>query len=128
MRNNFLIFLGIVGVIGAALFGDRIVALFAGMTPLDALRMIATFILHVAVATILSFAVFTAPDLLKPWTRALRRKRKSARRQPPPVATPRAPRVNNAALLRWMLTQQSQPKPKQLPMISSGDDQTRLNF
>lgn len=129
MNGSLLIVLGIIVVIGAALFGDQVIALFAGMTPLESLRMIVTFILHVAVATILSYAALTAPELLKPWLKTLRRKRRGTHRGASQPAAPRTPRMNYSALANWLLKQQSQPKQRQQPpMVSTGDDDNRLNF
>lgn len=138
MKGNLLIGLVIVAVVGGALFGDQVLALFAGMTALEALRTIVTFILHVAVATIASWAAFTLPELLKPWRRALRKKRRLARRQPTQVAAPRAPRMNYAALLRLLLTQGNLPKargplpyPSPFSKAENGEgkeDRTHLNF
>lgn len=133
MKGSLLIVLGIVAVIGGALFGDQVMALFAGMSPLEMLRMIVTFVLHVAVATILSFVAFTAPELLKPWMRTLRRKRRAARRGEPVKATmPRAPKMNYAALASWLLNRQntqSAPRTRQQPpTISPSDDENHLNF
>lgn len=131
MKNSLLIVLGIVAVIGAALFGDQVLALFAGMSPLEALRMIVTFILQAAVATIAATIALGLPTWMKPWIRMLRRKRRAARgRESVRAVTPRAPRMNYAALLRGLLTQQNAPRTRpQPPMISaSHDDESHLNF
>lgn len=130
MRGGFMIVLCIIAVIGAALFGNQIVALFAGMTPLESLQVIVKFILHVAVATIVSYVALTAPELLKPWMRTLRRKRRTARRQPVQIRAPREARVNYKALFHTMLNQQNAPKPRltQLPTVASTQDESKLNF
>lgn len=82
----FYIFLGTVFTAGAALYWQEIAALFAGMTPLEILKQIASFALHVAWITILGFMVTTLPKMVRPWLRALKRegyhKMRASRRTP----------------------------------------------
>ena len=82
----FYIFLGTVFAAGAALYWQEIAALFAGMTPVEILKQIASFALHVAWITILGFLATTLPKMVKPWLRALKRegyhKIRTARRTP----------------------------------------------
>jgi hypothetical protein len=42
--------------------------------------MIVQFILHVTVATIAGYVVFGLPEIVKPWLRMLRQKRRAVRR------------------------------------------------
>lgn len=130
MKSNGLIVLCIIAVIGAALFGDQVIALFVGMSPLESLQVIVKFILHVAVATIVSYVALTAPELFKPWMRTLRRNRRTARRQPAQIRAPREPRMNYKALFHTMLNQQNAPKPRltQLPTVAPTQDESKLNF
>lgn len=134
MKGSLLIVLCILAVIGAALFGDQVMALFAGMTPLEALRTIVTFVLHVAVATIFATLALGLPTLIEPWVRMLKQKRRAARRrEPAQAATPRAPRMNYAALANWLLNRQNAqntPRTRPQPPITSAsrDDETHLNF
>jgi cytochrome c oxidase assembly factor CtaG len=78
--NNFVIVLGLIVVIAAALFWREVLGIFAGMSPLEAMKQIVTFILHVAVATIAAYAVMTVPEFIKPWIRTFRSRQRQARR------------------------------------------------
>ncbi len=78
--KNFVIILGVTVVIAAALFWREVVGIFAGMTPLEAMQQIVTFILHVAVATIAAYAVATVPEFVKPWMRTFRFRQRQSRR------------------------------------------------
>lgn len=129
MKGGLLIFLGIVMVIGAALFGDQVMALFAGMTPLEAMRMIVTFVLHVAVAKIISYAAFTAPELLKPWLRTFRRKRRQARRGSlPSKLVTKMPKVSHMDVMRWLMTHNSAGSRPQKPPVIQPTDDVHLDF
>lgn len=79
MRQAITI-LSLIALAAAALFWQQIWSIFAGMTVIESLEMIVQFILHVAVGTIVMYGAATAPDLIKPWMRALRQKRRAQRR------------------------------------------------
>ena len=78
--KNFMIVLGVIVVIAAALFWREVLGLFAGMSPLEAMKQIVTFILHAAVATIAAYAVMTVPEFIKPWIQTFRSRQRQARR------------------------------------------------
>lgn len=72
--------LSLIALAAAALFWQQVWSIFTGMTVLESLEMIVQFILHVAVGTIVVYGAATAPELIKPWMRALRQKRRAQRR------------------------------------------------
>jgi len=47
---------------------------------LESLSMILQFVLHVTVATIAGYVIFGLPEIIKPWLRMLRQKRRAVRR------------------------------------------------
>jgi hypothetical protein len=79
--KNFVIVLGVIVVAAAALFWREVLGLFAGMSPLEAMQQIVTFILHVAVATIAAYSVMTVPEFIKPWLQTFRSRQRQARRR-----------------------------------------------
>lgn len=78
--KNYIIVLVLVLVVSVGLFWQDVFAIFVGMTPLQAMEQIVTFILHVAVATIAVYAVTTLPELIKPWLKTFKRQQRQARR------------------------------------------------
>lgn len=75
-----LIVLTFIAAIGGLVFHDQVAGLFAGMTPLEALETIVTFVLHVAVTTIAAYVAYTLPEIAKPWVKTFRWKRRAERR------------------------------------------------
>lgn len=108
--KNAVIVLAIILMIAAALFWRQVWGIFAGMTVLEAMNTIVTFILHVAVATIAAYAAMLIPEYIKPWMQALQWKQRQARkarrhgRMPEPTA--RAPRLNANSMLMSLLAKQ----------------------
>ena len=119
--------LSLIALAAAALFWQQVWSIFAGMTVLESLEMIVQFILHVAVGTIVVYGVATAPELIKPWMRALRQKRRAQRRgrvvaQATPAMKPR--RLTVDQLLTVLAPdKQIQKAPSQLT-----DDRVDLNL
>lgn len=112
MNKNVMIVLAFVLGIGAILFADEVIAIFAGMSALEALRSIWTFFLHVAVTTVLGYVVFGLPEIVKPWVRMLKRsaraKKRAMRRGEvvlKAVSRPRNTRINKDALIAWLASQ-----------------------
>jgi hypothetical protein len=113
-----MIVLSILLMIGVALFWKQVWGIFAGMTVLEAMNTIVTFILHVAVATIAAYAVMLIPEYIKPWMKALRWKRRQARKarrqgraNEPTVQ--RIPKLNaNSMLLSLLARQMGSPTPR----------------
>jgi len=127
-----LIVLTFIALIGGLVFHDQVLAIFAGMTPLAALKLITDYVLHVAVVTVIGLVVFGLPEIVKPWLALLRRKRRSLRRGHVPShtqeAAPRAPRTNKDAALMWLASRLAQtnkaPTSSQTP--SADDVQFKL--
>lgn len=120
-----------IALIGGLVFYDQVLALFAGMTPLAALKLITDYVLHVAIVTIIGMVVLGLPEIVKPWLGLLRRKRRSLRRGQPAThttAAPRTPRINKDAVLMWLASRMAQsnktPTPSQTP--SADDVQFKL--
>jgi hypothetical protein len=108
--KNAMIVLSILLMIAVALFWKQVWGIFAGMSVLEAMNTIVTFILHVAVATIAAYAAMLIPEYIKPWMQALRWKQRQARKarrhgRIPEQAT-RAPRLNANSLLISLLARQ----------------------
>jgi len=131
MKKPFVIVLVIVLVIAAVIFYDQVLAIFQGMSALEAMQTILTFVLHVAVVTILSYVAFTLPEIVKPWLQALRWKRRSARRNRiQPQADGRRQKVSrltNDQMLR-LLMMQSMNKPRRDVPASPSQDEIHLDF
>lgn len=114
MRKEILIFLGLIAVAGLALFFDDVLAYFNGMTPLEAIQQIFTFILHVTIGTVCGYVVFGLPAIVKPWVRMLRRNRRHAWRSGPNAQwakTPRQPTPKLTATLT--MPRPTAPRPTQ---------------
>lgn len=71
--KNLYIFAGGVLLVGALIFWRDVIALFAGMTPLESIQFIGNAMLHTAVVTICLWGATTLPELVKPWARMLRK-------------------------------------------------------
>ena len=133
MKQPFLILLVMVLVVGAALFYDQVLAIFHGMSALEAMRTILTFVLHVAVVTIASYVAFTLPEIFKPWLQMLRWKRRASKRVPHPQSHRHTPERQKALtadqLLRLYmmqsLTKSRRPGP---PAPPPSQDDIHLNF
>lgn len=121
MNKQTLIILIFIAAIGGLVFHDQVLAIFAGMTPLAALKLITDYVLHVAVVTIIGFMLFGLPEIVKPWMRLLRQKQRAQRRGriPQRVTTPRAPRINKDQVLMWLASQL--PKHEGKDMKSTND-------
>lgn len=132
--KNFVILLGVIVVIAAALFWREVTGIFAGMSSLEAMRQIVTFILHVAVATILAYAVMTVPEFIKPWLRTFKFRQRQARRirgntAVLSVKTLGTPKLNKDRMLIALVEQlmQKQTKGKERP-AEDRDDQENIHF
>ncbi len=112
MKKNLLVVAVIVLVIGVALFHEQVWALFRGMTPLESLKFIFNFVLHVVVVTIVSYIAYTLPEIVTPFLRMFKRNRRTARRnrsQVKPVST-RQPKLTTDMLLREYILKQALSK------------------
>ncbi len=132
--KNFMIVLGVIVVIAAALFWREVLALFAGMSPLGAMQQIVTFILHVAVATIAAYAVMTVPEFLKPWLQTFRFRQRQARRghgapAVQSVKTAGISKLSKDKILIALIQQlmQKQAKGGESPAVVQ-DDQEKIHF
>ncbi len=128
--KNFVIVLGVIVVVAAALFWREVLGLFAGMSPLEAMQQIVTFILHVAVATIAAYAVMTVPELLKPWIQTFRSRQRQARRGRGSTAvrsvkTQGMPKLNKDKMLIALIQRQMQ---KQAKGGERPDEQEKIHF
>jgi hypothetical protein len=132
--KNFMIVLGVIVVIAVALFWREVLGLFAGMSPLEAMQQIVTFILHVAVATIAAYAVMTVPEFIKPWIGTFRSRQRQARRGRGATAVQRvkAPGMSKLSKDKMLiaLTQQLMQKQTKGAEKSAAvqDDQEKIHF
>jgi hypothetical protein len=129
MNKHLMIVLGFVLGIGGILFFDEVLSIFAGMSVLEAMRTIWTFVLHVVVTTVLGYVVIGLSEIVKPWVRMLRRSGRAKNRvlrrgeTAPRVPSSRAPRMNKDAIIAWLASQKfSKVKPRQT------ENQIRFKF
>ena len=117
--KNLMIFLVTVLLIASALFWRQVWGIFAGMSVLEAMNTIVTFILHVAVATIAAYAVMLIPEYVLPWLKAFRWKRGGRRRMESgrrSVSLPSMPRVaRKDQLMIQMMAQLAKSSPSLRP-------------
>lgn len=112
MNKPLMIFVMIALVVGGALYADQILALFHGMSPLESLRFIWQFVLHVAVITIVVYLIQTLPEFVKPWSKALGLKWRLLLRQvrrgrwTDVQKTPRAKPLSTDQLMRMYIAKQ----------------------
>lgn len=76
--NTYLKFLIVTGIAGAVFYWRTVWGWFVGMSAIDALDLIVTFLLKVGALSVLSFLAYNLPHGLKPWARLLRRKQARA--------------------------------------------------
>ena len=131
MKKNMLI-LAVIGlVIGVALFHEQVWALFRGMTPLESLKFIFNFVLHVVVVTIVSYIAYNLPEVVTPFLRLFKRNRRAARRnrsQGKPASI-RAPKLTTDMLLREYVLKQALPRTgRSAQPASTPQDDSRLDF
>ncbi len=78
--KHYLTILTLIALAAAALFWKQVLGIFAGMSVLESLDMIVTYLLHIAVGTIAAVMVFGIPKIVMPWYRMFRRKQRFMRR------------------------------------------------
>lgn len=138
--KHILIVLAFIAAIGGLVFYDQVAAVFSGMTPLEILKVIWSFILHAAMTTVIGYGVMLGyREIVLPGlrvfrlssTQALRWKRKAVRRgriQPKP-STPRAPRMNKDAVLYWLANQlQRKEKPARANQAGAGNEPPEIRL
>lgn len=132
--KQIMVILTILLLIATALFYKQVWAIFAGMSVLEAMNTIVTFILHVAVATIAAYAVMLVPEYVKPWLKVFRWKQRQVRRGRTPqveTAPARSPRMNKDQALAWMVSQmaaKNNPAPKRKTTGDNDEHNIRLDF
>ncbi len=78
--KQMIAILSLIALAAAALFWKQVWSVFAGMTVLESLDMIVTYILHIAVGTIAAVVFFGIPKIVMPWYRMFQRKQRAMRR------------------------------------------------
>lgn len=127
MRRFVLTVVILALIAGVMLFPDQVLAQFRGMTPLKAMKTIVTFILHVAVGTILAYAAYTLPEIVSPWLKALKRRLNGKKYKSTDFQkVQKTPRMSTDALMRAYMLQQMSGKSK--PVDSAPRDDTRIDF
>lgn len=104
--KNFIILASCILVIAAALFYDQVLAVFSGMTTLEALKFIATFILHVVTTTICGYIFIALPEIIKPWLRMHKKTSKAKTRLPLQIKTSKPKRMSTNQILQTLLAKQ----------------------
>lgn len=131
MKQFFLVMSGLALLIGGVFFYDQILAIFKGMTVLESMQFIVTFILHVVVATICMYVLYTLPEIVGPWLKTLQQKRRALRRGRLPHPTgrsPKMPRLTNDVVLRAMLMSQMQTKSTRSAPTAPSQEENRIEF
>ncbi len=135
MLKSFTVVLVILLIIGAALFWNQIVDVFQSMSPLEALQVITTYLLHIAVGTICVVIIAGVPQILGPWLKTFRWKQRQARRSPAPARTvqhvPGPRRLNTDQLFKLYLLRQLQPPTHHTPSLpppSSAESEHRIHW
>jgi len=141
MKKAFLILSLIALLIGGVFFADQVLAIFKGMTVLEAMKFIVTFVLHVVVVTICMYTLYTLPEIampiikfLKSFFRGLRMKRRGARRGVStasgraPLSAQRGGKLTTDQILRAYAMQQLLPKQRRGEPAAQPQDDIRIDF
>lgn len=134
MSKQLLIVLVVVLVIGGLTFFDQVLAIFHGLTVLEALEMIMNYVLHVAVVTVVGFVVFGLPEVVKPWLQmyrqSVRSKRRALRRRrgESMPSLPKSPRVNKDHVLMWLASRMSQAEKPRKTQAQQPADEPRFDL
>lgn len=129
-----MIVLGLVLLVAAILFWDQIAAIFAGMTPLEAMQTIVQYILHVTVITIFGFLIFGLPEIIRPWIKMLKRGPKQWRSGPNAKwqKKPRLPKLTAEErillLLQQMQNSRTPRPPSAQPREAQGSNDAPLDL
>ena len=78
--KQYITILSLIALAAVALFWQQVWGIFAGMTVLESLDMIVTYILHVAIGTIAAVVIFGLPAIIMPWVRMFRKRQRAIRR------------------------------------------------
>lgn len=117
---------------GAAVFWQDIAAVFAGMSPLDALKTIATYLLHLAVGTVAAVVIFGLPKIIQPWVRYFKRHQRSKWRGGPNAQWqpkhPRMPRLTAEQKFWLMMARANQNKRPSTSPRTAQDGGRRLHI
>jgi hypothetical protein len=128
LNKHILIIITFVLGIGTVLFADQVLAIFHGMSPLEAMQFIWSFVLHVAVTTIVGYVVVGLPKIVKPWLRMTRKQRRSRIGMQQVVSAPKMPRLNKDQLLLWMAEKLAKPTTKATTAQNSDEDRIRFKL
>lgn len=136
MRKFIAIYLIFAVAIGAILFRDVVVDLFRGMSPLESMKQIVNYMLHIAVLTILGSFLLGLYKVFQGWRRFVRGlvggKRTVHRSLPARTAAPRKSRKQTdlERLLRLYVLMKRIPPPssRSSEQQLEGKDRSRLNF
>lgn len=106
--KHLLIVIGFVLAIGGLLFADQVAEIFSGMTPLEAMGLIWTFVLRAVVMALIGYAAVGLPSIVKPWMRMFKKQRRRREQIPATTRAPRMPRFSKDAALIWMMQKLAQ--------------------
>jgi len=128
-KKDVLILSVIAMVVGAVFFGDQVLSIFRGMSPLEAMKFIVNFLLHVVVLSILSFLLYGLVEFAGPVMKLIRgRGSKVQRRRGTEVQKVQAPRLNtNQALRMFALKEMMKGSRRESPPTAPQDD-NQLRF
>ena len=129
MDKKSVMILAMIGlVIGAVFFGDQVAGVFRGMSVLEAMKFIVTFILHVVVVTIASWALYTLPEILGPVTKLLKGHRRGQRNKRTEAPKVKTPRLSTDQMLRLYMMEQMNKGNRHDNAPTSVQDDIHLNY
>ena len=133
MKKHLLIVLTLITIVAAILFYDQVLAIFHGMSVLEAMQFIITFVLHVAVTTICVYAVYTLPEIVGPWVKTLRKSRRSSVKRRTSKVESRMPNVRGRRMtveqaVMFLAAMQAQGGRGRRNMPTSSNDDIHIEF
>lgn len=116
MIKKFTVVLIFIAAVGSLVFYDQVLSAFNGMSVIESIKVIWTFVLHVALGTVFAVILYQALELLDPLVKfsakMLQRKRRNLRRgrftqkiQSPRQPHAGRPRIGKDQILYWMMSQ-----------------------
>jgi len=129
-KKGVLILSVIALVVGAVFFGDQVLSTFRGMSPLEAMKFIVTFILHITAGTIAAYMLYNLPEIFGPFVKLLKggsSKRQMGRRTEAPKVQ-KTPRWSTDQMMRMFIDRElTKGSGRKTPPTAPQDD-TQLRF
>ena len=130
VKKDFVPVLAVILVVGAILFHEQVLAIFRGMSPLDAMQFIMKFVLHATVVTVLSYIVLSIPKMARPFFRMLRgrhRHRRERYTHQMKTARVKSPHISNEQIIQLLRQHGGRSRPEPIANIQPSHDE-KLDF